>query len=97
LQEGDAIEVGRRYLSQNRRFDAVIVDPPRAGVRDGLQVISALARRAIVYCSCNLESLERDLRALATDGWSLRRFATFDMFPGTQHLEAVAWLMRDRE
>ena len=92
LQGGDAIELGRRYLSENRAFDAVVVDPPRAGVRGGLQVVSALARRAIVYCSCNLESLERDLRELTTDGWSLHRLAAFDMFPGTHQVEAVAWL-----
>jgi 23S rRNA (uracil1939-C5)-methyltransferase len=95
LHGGDAIEVGRRYLSENRAFDAIVVDPPRAGVRDGLQVVSALARGAIVYCSCNLESLERDLRELIAAGWSLHRLATFDMFPGTQHLEAVAWLTVD--
>ncbi len=96
VHAGDAIEFGRKYLAENRRFDVVIIDPPRAGVRDGLDVVSALARRAIVYCSCNLASLRRDLRELISNGWALHRLAAFDMFPGTEHVEAVAWLTRNR-
>ena len=92
--DGDAVAACRSWLAQGRQFDVAIIDPPRAGVRDGLDVAMALARRAIVYCSCNLESLARDLRVLLSAGWRLEQLTGFDMFPGTVHVETVAWLTR---
>ncbi len=93
--DGDAIETCRHWQKGGQLFDAVIIDPPRAGVREGLDVVMAIARRAIVYCSCNLTSLARDLRVLLKAGWRLDQLTGFDMFPGTLHLETVAWLLRD--
>jgi len=92
--DGDAVAACRGWLAQGRQFDVAIIDPPRAGVREGLDVVMALARRAIVYCSCNLESLARDLRVLLSGGWRLEQLTGFDMFPGTVHVETVAWLSR---
>jgi 23S rRNA (uracil1939-C5)-methyltransferase len=92
-QTGDAIATARQRVSNQECFDVVIVDPPRAGIRDGHEVVSRLARRAIAYCSCNLQTLERDLQALLKLGWSLRHLTGFDMFPGTRHIEALAWLV----
>lgn len=91
---GDAITNARDWLAAGQKLDAVIVDPPRAGVRQGLDVLMALAKRSIVYCSCNLASLTRDLRILQAQGWQLEQLTGFDMFPGTVHLEAVAWLCK---
>lgn len=92
LLEGDAITASRTLLANGAARDAVIIDPPRAGIQKGLDVVLALAKHAIVYCSCNLATLERDLRILLGAGWTLQRLVGFDMFPGTKHLEAVAWL-----
>lgn len=93
--DGDAITTCRHWLAEGQHFDAVIIDPPRAGVREGLDVLMALARRSIVYCSCNPTSLTRDLRTLQAAGWQLEQLTGFDMFPGTVHLESVAWLSRN--
>ena len=92
MQAADAITASRSLLASGATHDAVIIDPPRAGIREGIDVVLALAKRAIVYCSCNLTTLERDLRVLLGAGWTLQRLVGFDMFPGTRHLEAVAWL-----
>jgi 23S rRNA (uracil1939-C5)-methyltransferase len=92
LQTADAITACRSLMAGGTAHDAVIVDPPRAGVQEGLDVVLALAKSAIVYCSCNPATLERDLRVLLSAGWTLQRLVGFDMFPGTRHLEAVAWL-----
>lgn len=92
--EGDAIKTCQKWLAEGLRFDAVFIDPPRAGVREGLDVLMALARRSLVMCSCNTQSLTRDLRVLLQAGWRLEQLTGFDMFPGTLHLEAVAWLCR---
>jgi len=93
MQAADAITASRSLLASGATHDAVIIDPPRAGVQEGLDVVLALAKRAIVYCSCNLATLERDLRVLMGAGWTLQRLVGFDMFPGTRHLETVAWLV----
>jgi 23S rRNA (uracil1939-C5)-methyltransferase len=92
VRVGDAIAMARARLVNGERVDLVIVDPPRAGVRSGLEVVTALATQAIAYCSCNLVTLERDLRALIAAGWRLQRLVGFDMFPGTRHQETLAWL-----
>jgi len=93
MQAADAITASRSLLASGAAHDAVIIDPPRAGIQAGLDVVLALAKRAIVYCSCNLATLERDLRVLMSAGWTLQRLVGFDMFPGTRHLETVAWLV----
>lgn len=73
-------------------FDLAVLDPPRAGARDILAPLVQLAPRAIAYCSCDPVTLARDLRTLCERGYALDRVQGFDMFPGTHHLEALAWL-----
>ncbi len=92
LEPSDALTEARRWVADGTRFDLVVIDPPRAGVREGLELISSLATHAIAYCSCNLATLERDLRYLLDAGWRLQRLLGFDMFPGTRHQETLAWL-----
>ena len=47
----------------------------------------------VVYVSCSPSSLARDLAALAATHETLR-FAVFDQFAGTRHLECGALLRR---
>lgn len=94
FQHGDAIELAAGWSNSESKVDLVIVDPPRAGVRVGLETIADLACKSIAYCSCNPETLERDVSFLKTMGWDVEQVTAFDMFPGTRHLEVVAWLSR---
>jgi 23S rRNA (uracil1939-C5)-methyltransferase len=74
--------------------DAVVVDPPRAGL--GVEVrawLSKGATRRLVYVSCNPVTLARDLAAL-TDAYVLDDLRLFDFYPQTSHVEAVAKLTR---
>ena len=74
---------------------AVIVDPPRKGCDDAfLTQLVAFAPRAIVYVSCNPESLARDLARLLPAGYQATAVQPFDMFPQTRHVECVAVLTR---
>jgi 23S rRNA (uracil1939-C5)-methyltransferase len=77
---------------EQRRFDLVIIDPPRAGVKHGLLDMAALSSGWIALCSCNPVTLARDLRTLLDDGYELEAMQPFDMFPQTHHLETLAWL-----
>ena len=69
----------------------VLVDPPRAGM--GPEVSKFVSRFSrVVYISCNPETLAADVRTLS-DTHEVRRFATFDQFPYTPHLECGALLI----
>jgi 23S rRNA (uracil1939-C5)-methyltransferase len=77
------------------RFDAALLDPPRAGA--GPEVVDALARARVArigYVSCDPTTLARDLRRLGEHGFALRSLHLLDLFPDTFHLEAVAALER---
>jgi 23S rRNA (uracil1939-C5)-methyltransferase len=87
----------RRFWLQDGKPDVVMVDPPRAGLHPQAQASLHAARpRAIAYCSCNVQSLVRDVK-LFTSGFPRYRIAAlhaFDMFPQTNHLETLVILER---
>jgi 23S rRNA (uracil1939-C5)-methyltransferase len=74
--------------------DVVVLDPPRTGAREALPAIVARAPARIVYVSCDLASLRRDLGELALAGYHVDAALAFDMFPQTPHLESVVRLRR---
>lgn len=82
-------------LSAPDLWDAVLLDPPRAGARALGDDLRRLAAPRVVYVSCDPPSLGRDLQALtAPGGYRLRSLTTFDMFPRTYHVEVMAVLER---
>lgn len=74
--------------------DAAVVDPPRSGcaapVLDGLM---RLRPRRIVYVSCDVATLVRDLCVLQ-DVYRVETCQIVDMFPQTFHIETVNVLTR---
>ncbi len=74
--------------------DVVVLDPPRAGARAALPAIVGRKPARIVYVSCELTTLGRDLGELARSGYRADAAALFDMFPMTAHLESVVRLVR---
>lgn len=88
------VQAALARLGGGAGFDLAIVDPPRAGAAEILSELVGLAPRAIAYCSCDPVTLARDLRTLVARGYVLERVQGFDMFPGTHHVEALAWLRR---
>lgn len=74
--------------------DAVIVDPPRAGLHPrALKSLVELAPPSLLYVSCNPEALGRDLGVLKAD-YRIERAAVVDLFPHTEHVETAVWLTR---
>jgi len=75
-------------------FDAVVLDPPRAGAPGVLAQLVLTRPRLIVYLSCTPALLARDLAPALKSGYRLDLVQAFDMFPGTEHLEVLAVLRR---
>lgn len=71
----------------------VLLNPPRKGTGPQVQArVAAIHPSCIVYISCHPEPLARDLAAWLAAGWRLASVRTYDMFPGTPHVETVAVL-----
>jgi 23S rRNA (uracil1939-C5)-methyltransferase len=71
--------------------DAVIVDPPRAGLsRVALQHLIDLTPPRLVYVSCDPATLARDGSRLAEAGYQFVRCTPIDLFPQTFHIETVS-------
>jgi 23S rRNA (uracil1939-C5)-methyltransferase len=74
-------------------FTHVLIDPPRAGAREILPAIAALAPHTVLYISCHPGSLARDVGILVHElGFVLRAAGVLDMFPHTGHVESIALL-----
>ncbi|MES2641462.1 MAG: hypothetical protein V4850_18365 [Myxococcota bacterium] len=88
------IQDAGRWVPGHRFFDVAVLDPPRAGAPGLLQKLAVTKPRAIVYLSCDAVSLARDLRGVVGAGYRVERLQPYDMFPGTDHVETLAVLMR---
>lgn len=71
---------------------SILVDPPRAGLDQGTTDL-VQGYDNIVYISCNPDTLERDLLQLC-ETHDVKRFAIFDQFPYTHHIESGVFLTR---
>lgn len=78
--------------------EAILLDPPRSGL-DPKTLESILTYQAsnIVYVSCDVSTLTRDLKKLLEGGYHLVEITPFDMFPQTYHVECVALLTLNEE
>ena len=66
-------------------YDTVLVDPPRAGLdKDSEELVSRFNK--IIYISCNPETLKDNLATLIKTH-NIDKFALFDQFPYTHHVE----------
>lgn len=73
--------------------DVVIVNPPRRGIGPELaEWIESSGVRRVVYSSCNAVTLAKDLGAMPS--LAPVRGRLLDMFPHTEHYEAVVLLER---
>ena len=101
---GDRVTVRRAsveaFVARGMPADGVsgatfIVDPPRTGLsKEALGGIVRLAPPRIVYVSCDVATLARDMRALLDAGYVLEGLSGIDLFPNTAHVESVVVFSR---
>lgn len=80
-----------RELPKLGNLDALVVDPPRAGLSNGVvESIAAAAPTRVAYVSCNPATWARDVTRFETHGYRLIRVQPVDLFPQTFHVEVVS-------
>jgi 23S rRNA (uracil1939-C5)-methyltransferase len=87
--QADATRVCRGLIDEGRRFDAVLLDPPRSGAAGIGEWAKKLEAKRVVYVACDPAALARDASELASSGFRPRTLQLVDMFPQTRHVEAV--------
>lgn len=89
----DAGQAAAALAERGLRPEVVVVDPPRKGVDEAtIAAIAEMTPARVVYVSCNVATLARDILRLNAVGYTLREATAVDMFPRTCHVEAVVLL-----
>jgi 23S rRNA (uracil1939-C5)-methyltransferase len=76
-------------------YDAVVLDPPRAGAEAQIAELARARIPVLGYISCNPVSFARDARALIAAGYRLNRVQVVDQFRWSAHVELVASFRRE--
>lgn len=96
----DAIggDAARQIKEIDGGLDALIVDPPRAGLAASVvKDIAALRPKRVAYVSCNPTTWARDVARFTECGYKLVSVQPVDMFPQTFHVEVVSIFSRHRK
>ncbi|QWC55751.1 class I SAM-dependent RNA methyltransferase [Erythrobacter sp. 3-20A1M] len=76
------------------KFDAVLLDPPRAGAREQVDRIAQSTLSRVVYVSCNPASWARDARRLIEAGFTLKELRPVGQFRWSTHVELASLFVR---
>ena len=80
--------------SDLKRFDGVILDPPRAGAAEQVAALAKSDVVGIAYVSCNPATFARDARALVDGGYRLDWIRPVGQFRWSTHVELAAAFSR---
>jgi 23S rRNA (uracil1939-C5)-methyltransferase len=87
---GKVEEIVREF--KDRRWDIVVLDPPRAGCRSILPFVAEWKPQKMIYVSCDPATFARDLHLLLEKGYTLQALSLIDLFPQTYHMEVVGFI-----
>jgi len=82
-------------VAELNRFDAVVLDPPRAGALAQVAQLAASTVSRVVHVSCNPVTFARDAATLVERGFKLDHVKVIDQFRWSPHVELVALFSRD--
>jgi 23S rRNA (uracil1939-C5)-methyltransferase len=87
----------RRPLSAEElnRFQAIILDPPRAGAKDQVTQLAQSDVQKICYISCNPASFARDAKTLCASGYTLKKIWPVGQFLWSTHVELASHFERN--
>lgn len=82
-------------LNRNEKIDVVIMDPPRQGsTKEFIDAINKLGVKKVVYISCGIDTLGRDLEIFVDNGYKVETIVGVDMFARTKHVETIVLMSR---
>lgn len=92
----EASDLFRRPLLPDElaKFDAVVLDPPRAGAQAQIAEIAASDLARLVHVSCNPVTFARDAQVLIGAGFALTKLLVVDQFRFSAHVELAALFTR---
>lgn len=92
----DATEFAEKSAKEGMKADVVILDPPRKGLTEELisTVAEKISPERVVYVSCDVGTLARDIKIFDSKGYQLKEYTPADLFPRTAHCETVALLIK---
>jgi len=74
---------------------ALHLNPPRTGISQRvMRGLSGIKPRIISYLSCNPTTFRRDAKFIKQMGYKLENVYSFDLFPGTFHMETLSIFSR---
>ena len=76
------------------QFDAVILDPPRAGATEQVAALAASPVHRIAYVSCNPATFARDAKTLVAGGYTLEWVRPVGQFRWSTHVELAVCFRR---
>ena len=92
---GDAAIEFKKLIDSDMKFDVSITDPPRKGCTiESIENLVKLTNKYIVYVSCNVSTLARDMKLINEKGFRTIYVQPADLFPNTYHVETVCLLER---
>ena len=77
-------------------YDAVVLDPPRAGAEAQARVLAKSRVPVIAYVSCDAASFARDAAILSAGGYKIGPVTPIDQFLWSSHIELAAGFVRSR-
>ena len=82
-------------INLKKRFNRIIVDPPRAGLKEAfIRSVLSVSPEIIVYISCNPSTLARDIKQFILNDYKLLDIQPLDMFPQTSSIENIVLLQK---
>ncbi|MFY7994027.1 MAG: methyltransferase domain-containing protein [Bacteriovoracaceae bacterium] len=84
---------GVQSILEQESPDLILVNPPRRGLASATDLIKNSSCRGLIYSSCSLETLKKDIENLK-GSFELKKVQVFDMFPHTKHFEVLTYLER---
>jgi 23S rRNA (uracil1939-C5)-methyltransferase len=77
-------------------YDAVTLDPPRAGAEAQARALAASKLRRLAYVACDATSFARDAAILVGAGFTLGAITLVDQFLWSSHIELVGGFSRGK-
>lgn len=91
----DASRFMQEMAASGQKADVVFLDPPRSGsTEEFVNAAVSMEPERIVYVSCNLETLARDLGWFEKKGYQAREAWPVDMFAWADHTESIVLLQK---